>query len=103
MEGQVIQFTKKLYEVEDYMTIPFDIDMKAKIIKEEPHPKMPGVLCITLDMEDFLEENIPNMRNNWQSDRGQVILNWSQTKYWPADNKVKIVVYKDKKPYKIVK
>ena len=104
MEGQVIQFTKKLYEVEDYMTIPFDLDMKAKIIKEEPHPQMgEEVLKLVVDMSDFLEENEELMRNNWEDQKGRVCLNWRQTKYWPEDNLVKLVVFKGKKPYKIVK
>ena len=104
MEGQVIQFTKKLYEIEDYMTIPFDIDMRAKITKEEMQPHLgESVMRVTLDMTDFLEYNNPFMRRNWQNERGEVCLSWRATEYWPEDNTIKIYIFKDKKPYKIVK
>ena len=98
--GKVIQFTDKLYDVDDYATIPFDPGFVARV---ESVKQKDDLLVIGLQFAEFEERNYEILRNTWPNDVGDPVLKWVDTEYYPIEGKATIIVYKSEKPFKILK
>ena len=101
MSGKVIEFNKKLKDIEDYGTIPFDPGFVARVISI--NQVNGGLLSVTVDFSEFEERNEKILRPTWPNDIGDPILKWSETDFYPTDRKTTILVYKAEKPFKILR
>lgn len=103
LKNKVIIFTSALYNDGDYETIPFEENMKAKVLYVSQCPVRDNVYTLTLDMSDFVEENSKFLVNNWYSTCGNRCSNWYESEFFPKNGKMKISIYQHNIPFKVVK
>jgi hypothetical protein len=96
--NRVVMFNDGL-EHKDYSTIPFDPGMKARI--EEITLVRDNIIQVKLDFSEFIRHNSNCMQRNWGDRMFTKCKKWNETKFYPSDHKLTVLVYTDNLPFEL--